>query len=98
MTHVMLASTCDLLAFCDFDREEIRAGEDHLGDRHLPQARGSFKWHVLCHEHVGLSNGTYSVGDGSNRSPSFPFVPCIGCIDVFIFLQNQVRDAAAPPY
>ena len=47
MTHVMLASTCDLLVFCDFDREEIREGEDHLGDRYLPQARGSFKWHLL---------------------------------------------------
>ena len=47
MTHVMLALTCNPLVFCDFDREEIREGENHLGDRYPPQARGSFKWHVL---------------------------------------------------
>jgi hypothetical protein len=46
LTHVMLASTCDLLAYRAFNREEIR-DINRLGDCHLPQAHGSFKWHVL---------------------------------------------------
>jgi hypothetical protein len=40
--HVMLASTCDLLAYRAFDGEEIRDA-NRLGDCHLPQAHGSFK-------------------------------------------------------